>query len=228
MNLLAIDTSSPACTAGVLAGERLVERYTVKPREHTRILLPMVHAVLDESGVGIADLDAVALGNGPGSFIGMRIGASVAQGLAFAANIDIVPVSSMEAVACRAGEAGDEVVVTQDAHMSQVYLGRYRIGEDGLPEVSEPERLYPTGEGAPVVDAPAIAAGAGFERYPELLADPCERLSFRPECLYPHAVDVLALAAASVRNGGGIAPDALEPRYLREDVAARAGRTLSP
>ena len=150
----------------------------------------------------------------------MRIGASVAQGLAFGAGIDVVPVSSMAVVAADAGSPGDTVAVAQDAHMNQVYLGLYRVGDDGVPAELAAERLQ---EIAPIdgLDGPAIAAGAGFERYPELLAANRDRLAVPPKVLYPRAGALLELAAAALERGAGIAPEALRPAYLRREVAAK-------
>lgn len=218
MKLLAIDTSSLACTVGVQASGHVFERYEVLPREHTRLLLPMIRATLGEAGLALVNLDAIVLGNGPGSFIGMRIGASVAQGLAYATGLDIVPVSSLAAVARRAGKPGDTVVVAQDAHMSQVYLGRYEIGPDRRPIALEPERLHSAQE--PLADEASVAAGAGFEKYPELCASSAPGID--SDCLYPRAADLLAIGDAAFAEGGAIAPESLEPAYLREEVAQKA------
>ena len=87
MKLLAIDTSSVACTVAVSNGDAVIERHVEQPREHTRLLMPMIREVLAESEVALTDLDAIVLGNGPGSFIGMRIAASVSQGLAHGAGL---------------------------------------------------------------------------------------------------------------------------------------------
>ena len=103
MNLLAIDTSSLACSVALRAGDALIERHEEQAREHTRLLTPMIMEVLAESGMNLPQLDAIVLGNGPGSFIGMRIAASVAQGLAHGAGLSIVPVSSLAAVAAGIG-----------------------------------------------------------------------------------------------------------------------------
>ncbi len=99
MNLLAIDTSSDACSVALQSGDEINEQFVVQPKEHTNILIPMIKDLLYDAGVDMQELDAIVLGNGPGSFIGMRIAASVAQGLAFASGLKIVPVSSMAAVA---------------------------------------------------------------------------------------------------------------------------------
>jgi tRNA threonylcarbamoyladenosine biosynthesis protein TsaB len=100
MKLLAIDTSSDACSVAVQAGDEVLETHVVEPREHTKILIPMIEELLQQADVVSSELDAVVLGNGPGSFIGMRIGASVAQGICYGAGLQIVPVSSLAAI-CR-------------------------------------------------------------------------------------------------------------------------------
>ena len=113
MNLLALDTSSIACSVAVKVDDKQFERHEEQPREHTRLLMPMIESSLDEAGITLADLDAIVLGNGPGSFIGMRIAASVAQGLAFGSGLKIVPVSSLAAVAAQvvAEHTACEVIV---------------------------------------------------------------------------------------------------------------------
>lgn len=221
MKLLALDTSSLACTVGVLDGDRSAIRHEERPREHTSILMPMIRDALDEVGVAVSDLDAVVLGNGPGSFIGMRIAASVAQGIAFAAGLGIVPVSSMAIVAAAAGEPGDVIAVAQDAHMKEVYLGLYRIGDDGRPLEVAPERLQAQ---APIAElanvAHAIAAGAGWQRYPELFEANRAALRGAAETLHPHARELLALGARAFEAGQSVDADQVEPAYLRRKVAA--------
>ena len=89
MRHLAIDTSSTSCSVALRSGDDVLARYEEQEREHTRLLMPMIRDVLAEAGLAVEDLDAIVLGNGPGSFIGMRIAASVAQGLAHGAGIEI-------------------------------------------------------------------------------------------------------------------------------------------
>ena len=101
MKLLALDTSSLACSVALQVDDAVIWRHEEQAREHTRILVPMIEEVLAEAGVTTMDLEGIVLGNGPGSFIGMRIGTSVAQGLAHGAGIRIAPVSSMLAVAAQ-------------------------------------------------------------------------------------------------------------------------------
>jgi len=91
MNLLALDTSSNACSVALQVGKNVTLSHVVKPREHTTILLPMIENILHDAGMNLTDLDGIVLGNGPGSFIGMRIAASVAQGMAYGANLQSCP-----------------------------------------------------------------------------------------------------------------------------------------
>ena len=229
MKLLAIDTSSIACSAAVRNGADRYLRHEEQPREHTRLLVPMIHELLGESGLTLGELDAIVLGNGPGSFIGMRIAASVAQGLAYASSLQIVPVSSMAAVAARvlAEDDVNEVVVAQDAHMQQVYLGIYTADENGLPVDRLPERLHDL---VAIEDLDAenvgnrMAAGFGWQRYPELLVANRDRVTRVAEVLHPNAEDLLDLGRAALDAGAGLEPQDIMPAYLRQKVAEKPNR----
>ena len=228
MNLLAIDTSSLACSVAVSRGDTLVERHAEQEREHTRLLVPMIEEALRDAGLTVENLDAVVLGNGPGSFIGMRIAASVAQGLAHGAGIGIVPVSSLKAVAAQVLASSDaaEVVVAQDAHMSEVYLGAYRRGPADVPLDLFAERLQSQTAidelDAAHADA-RIAAGFGWQRYPALQSANEDLIGQRSAVLHPRARWLLPLAAGAAAAGDTIDPQDLVPAYLRSKVAATPG-----
>ncbi|MEO5344412.1 MAG: tRNA (adenosine(37)-N6)-threonylcarbamoyltransferase complex dimerization subunit type 1 TsaB, partial [Gammaproteobacteria bacterium SHHR-1] len=97
--ILALDTSTDACSAALLLDGQLLKRFKVEPRRHTHLLLPMVDELLQESGVTLASLDAIAFGRGPGSFAGIRIATGAAQGLALAAGVPVLPISTLESLA---------------------------------------------------------------------------------------------------------------------------------
>jgi tRNA threonylcarbamoyladenosine biosynthesis protein TsaB len=226
MKLLALDTSSVACSAALQIGDDVAERHEEQPREHTRLLMPMIESLLADADVALPDLDAIVLGNGPGSFIGMRIAASVAQGLAFGAALQIVPVSSMAAVAARviAEHDADEVIVVQDAHMQEVYLGIYRPDPENIPEAAIGERLHGLSaitELEVPSDCNRIGAGYGWQRYPELLVANRDRVTNVVDVLHPRASDLLGLARISLENGGAIEPQDISPTYLRHKVAEK-------
>lgn len=230
MKLLALDTSSVACSAVLQFDDAVFERHEIKPREHTRLLMPMINAVLQEGDARLAELDAIVLGNGPGSFIGLRIAASVAQGLAFGAGIGIVPVSSLAAVAAEVfgTSDADEVVVVQDAHMNEVYLGHYRRGDGNMPVDVEPERLHGVAALGSLAENAAperIAAGYGWQRYPELAALNEALFTGFSDVQFPRARFLLGLGAAKLEAGGAIAPDQVTPAYLRQKVAQKPAKT---
>lgn len=229
MNLLALDTSSLACSVALSIGEDLIERHEEQAREHTRLLVPMIRSLIDEAEIEMSDLDAIVLGNGPGSFIGMRIAASVAQGLAHGAGLGIVPVSSLAAVAAEVFAQGDEqfVAVAQDAHMSEVYLGLFERDADNLPVAASPERIHDQGEIAELAElqpASWVAAGAGWHRYPTLAENNRANLSKMSGILYPRATQLLSIGAKTFRDAGVIAPAEITPAYLRQKVAEKPGQ----
>ena len=225
MRLLAVDTSSDACSVALRVGDDVYADHVVRPRQHTALLMPMIGAVVREAGIELTALDALVLGNGPGSFIGMRIAASVAQGVCFGAGLRIVPVSSLAAVAAETmqGDDATDVVVAQDARMNEVYLGCYRRGGDGLPVAASEEALQQVGPLDLPGAADAVAAGLGFERYPQLLATNTGLRRRADPVLRPNARFLLGLGARDLRRQHDIAPEALVPAYLRMKVAAVPG-----
>lgn len=225
MRRLAIDTSSLACSVALQFDDRCIERHEVKAREHTRLLMPMIRDVLTEAEVELSELDAIVLGNGPGSFIGMRIAASVAQGLAHAAALSVVPVSSLAAIAAEVmdGEDVSMVAVAQDAHMNEVYLGLFSRGEDNLPVLHGGETLYGGGliDGLRQHDSNTIsAAGAGWSRYPQYFAQIEDNIGGRSAVDYPTARYLLRLS----ESVAPIRPVDVEPAYIRDKVAEKASK----
>ncbi len=228
MKLLALDTSSLACTVAVSRDGTVYEQHEEQERAHTRLLVPMIRAALDEAGLALAELDAIVLGNGPGSFIGMRIAASVTEGLAFGAGLPVVPVSSMAAVAADVGETGDIVCVAQDAHMQEVYLGLYERSAAGLARPLREECLQGQARIAELAHyAPGIAAGFGWQRYPELRELNADQFVFVSDQYYPRASALLRLGAAAFAAGQQISPAEIEPAYLRQTVAQKPAASVS-
>ncbi len=221
MKLLALDTSSVACSVAVQVGNQVYSKHEVKPREHTQLLMPMIRSLLANAEIAMSDLDGIVLGNGPGSFIGMRIAASVAQGLAFGANLKIAPVSSMAAIAADVSSCGAATVaVAQDAHMQEVYLGLYDVN-DGAVVDRVPERLQRCEAIAELADTDdCIAAGYGWQRFPVLLEANRAHLKVVSDVLYPHAACLLALGEKAFQRGDSVTAMEVIPAYLRQKVAA--------
>ena len=220
MNLLAIETSSAACSVALSLDGETSERHETRPREHTRLVVPMISGLLADGGVRAQDLDAIVLGNGPGSFIGMRIGASVAQGLAFAADLPLIPVSSLAAVAEEAARDHDAtlIVVAQDARMGEVYLGRYERKPDGMVQLLGAEQICKLGA-IVGVQTGFVAAGRAWRDFPELADANAELLREIAAVELPKARFLLGPAGRAVVQGHTISPEQLEPAYLRHRVA---------
>jgi tRNA threonylcarbamoyladenosine biosynthesis protein TsaB len=144
VKILAVDTATEACSAALLTDGEIVAREMEFERGHAEHILPMVEAVLSEGGTSLAALDAIAFGRGPGGFTGVRLAASVVQGLAFAADRPVVPVSDLAAVAQRALDLDRDVsgvVVCNDARMQQVYWGCFERGATRLASAVGVERV---------------------------------------------------------------------------------------
>jgi tRNA threonylcarbamoyladenosine biosynthesis protein TsaB len=220
--LLAVETSTPACSAALMVAGEVLERYALAPRQHAALMLPMIESLLLEAGVTVSQLDAIAFGRGPGSFTGVRIAASVVQGIAFAADLPVVPVSTLAALALGGMRAtgGQRVMAALDARMSEVYWGCYAAS--GVHAVS----LH----GSECVCAPTdiprpqgndwIGVGSGWEACGEKLLQTTggQLLRLLPD-LEPHATDVVRLASVDYRQGKTVSPEAAVPVYLRNNVA---------
>ncbi len=221
MRLLAIETATEACSAALLVEGEVRERYRIAPREHAALILPMVRELLDEAGLRLAALDGIGFGRGPGAFTGVRIATGVVQGLAFASDLPVVPVSTLAALAHGQGRenGAERVAAALDARMGEVYWGCYRVAEGEARLVGAREQVC----AAEAVDVPSeepwVGAGPGWARYAETLASRFgSRLAAtRPERL-PRAADVARLAAAGLARGEAVAAEDALPVYLRDRV----------
>ncbi|HEV7489497.1 MAG TPA: tRNA (adenosine(37)-N6)-threonylcarbamoyltransferase complex dimerization subunit type 1 TsaB [Rhodanobacteraceae bacterium] len=219
MNLLAIETATECCSVALLVGERLIARSEIAPRRHAELLLPMCEAVLAEAGLGRGDLDALAVGRGPGAFTGVRLAVSAAQGIALALDIPVVPISSLAALALQAPENGADVLAVIDARMGEVYAGMFRRVAGGVELVGD--ETVGAADALHVPDAAAFnVIGSGWTSYHVAI----ERILPNPPRWaegdrYPQAADVARLAAPIAAAGGGIAADRVLPVYLRDKVA---------
>lgn len=215
MKRLAIETATEACSVALDIGGEVTVRAETGPRIHGDRLLPWVHELLAEAGVGIAGLDALVVDRGPGGFTSLRIGIGVAQGLALAAGLPIRPVSSLAATAFDAG-AG-KVMAVLDARMDQVYAAGYEVNGNNVREI-HPERVCDPGD-LPRLETGWHLAGTGAERHGGAvlattgLDDGAVIVGVRPD-----ARVLLQLAD----NIAAIDGEYLEPVYLRDDVAHRA------
>jgi tRNA threonylcarbamoyladenosine biosynthesis protein TsaB len=220
MNLLAIETATEACSVALLHGDALIDRSELAPRRHAELVLPMAEDVLAEAGIARRQLDAIAVGQGPGAFTGVRLAISVAQGLALALDIPVVPVSSLAALAMQAPDDDAAILAAIDARREEIYAGAFRFDADGLVEPLDRERVLAASElTLPEADAWSVL-GSGWNAYGDAIRD---RLPSAPRWTdghrYPQARDVARLAAPQFAAGKGVPPELALPVYLRDKVA---------
>jgi tRNA threonylcarbamoyladenosine biosynthesis protein TsaB len=223
MKILSLDTATEACSVSLGIGSESIDRYIELERGHAERLLPMVHEVLAEGGVALSSLDAIAFGRGPGGFTGVRLAASVAQGLAFGAGVGVVPISDLAAVAQRVSQldpAVRRVLVANDARMREVYWAIFESGgmpPGGSEHVSAPHEVV-----LPESVELWAAAGRGLAVWPEL-AERCRAAgaAVYPDLL-PRASEILALARPVVAACGVLDPTQGLPVYVRDRVAETA------
>ena len=224
MRILALDTASALCSAALLLDGRIATRETATPREHAKLLLPMVDELLREAGIALAELDALAFGRGPGSFTGLRVAASIAHGLAFGAGLPLLPVSDLRALAlqamARAGrDAGPaEIACCMDARMGEVYAAMFTVGPRERFPVDAPEHVIRPDAFRPH-RVPTLLIGRGFAAYPAELAALRGDDSVEFADAEPRARVVARLAGAVWAAGARTAENAALPVYLRDDVA---------
>jgi tRNA threonylcarbamoyladenosine biosynthesis protein TsaB len=216
--ILALDTSTEACSVALLHGGRTIERFEALPRGHARHVLGMLQDVLDEADLKVADLDAVTFCRGPGSFTGVRIGCSVVQGIAFGAGVPVVPVSTLAALAQGALRqyGAEHVVAAIDARMGQVYLGEYQA-VDGLMLLLGEEVVATPDTLAPVEAQAWFGVGTGWAAYGDALRACLGEPSAAFDAL-PQALDCLPLAVAALERGDAVSAENALPVYLRDKV----------
>ncbi|MCC6869128.1 MAG: tRNA (adenosine(37)-N6)-threonylcarbamoyltransferase complex dimerization subunit type 1 TsaB [Burkholderiales bacterium] len=219
MKILAFDTSTAWLSVAVRDGARLLERDEHVGHAHSSRLLPLVDELLDEAGLVLVDLDAIAFGAGPGAFTGVRVACSVAQGLALGAGRPLVPISTLAALAQTAWRAHgwSRVVACLDARMREVYVASM-VRVDGTWCEAMPVAVTPP---AAVVVPPSphewFGAGDGFAAYPDLATQLA--LGGHDAALHPQAAAIGELAQASVAAGTSVAAAEALPLYVRHRIA---------
>jgi tRNA threonylcarbamoyladenosine biosynthesis protein TsaB len=218
MNLLALETATEACSAALLKDDEVMERFQVSPRGHSQLILPMVDELLAEAGITIQQVDGIAFGRGPGAFTGLRIAVGVTQGIAFAADLPVIPVSTLAALA--QGCEANRVLAAIDARMDEVYWGVYQRNSDGWMTIEGKEEVLPPGEVTLPEGNGWFGAGSGWESYGSKLKAHCrQQISGFDGQRLPRAGEVARLGAVNFRAGNVIKAEQAMPVYLRDQVA---------
>lgn len=231
MKILALDTASGLCSAALLLDGEIATRELLTPRDHAREILPMVQSLLAEAGIRLGAVDAIAFGRGPGSFTGLRIAASVTQGLAFGADLPVLPVSDLRALAQAALDAAEpaaaptRILACLDARMHEVYAALYDVPRSGLVADASTERVLTPAALVELAEATGenrerwIGAGKGLGAYAaQLSALGLVAGRIWPDA-EPRAGEVARLGAADFAAGGARPAESAVPVYLRDQVA---------
>jgi tRNA threonylcarbamoyladenosine biosynthesis protein TsaB len=227
MNILSIEASTESCSAAFYTDDQIFVRHQIAPREHSKLLLNMVDELLKEAKINIQEVDAFAYGMGPGSFTGLRIAASIVQGLAFGTNKKIIPISTLQALAQAAWRrfGFPQIFAALDARMQEIYFGFYELDNNDIMQKVIPEQLSsPTF----FVDLPAKiltetwhGVGAGVVAYREILTQSLPGVVIGDPLLYPSALEIVILASKVYLEQGGKPAEEAIPVYLRNKITEK-------
>lgn len=223
MKLLAIDTSTEACSVALQVGTERLHLDEVCPQQHSKRVLPMVQQLLTESGLSLQQLDGIVFGRGPGSFTGVRIGVGVTQGLAFGADLPVYGVSTLAAMAQAAYRlhGATQVIAAIDARMAEIYLGYFALAEQTqqllMQAVAAEMAIKPQDLTSSVLQGDCVAVGTGWQTYREQLLK-WQTAQISDQILYPSAQDMLALAMSAFASGQFVCAELAEPVYVRDEV----------
>ena len=225
--ILALDTSTEACSVALKLDDQVLEDFRLVPRKHTQLLLPMIEGVLAEGGVKLNDLDGIAFANGPGSFTGLRIATGVVQGLAFGANLPVIPVTTLETMAFTLFREhfAHYIISSLDARMGEVYWAAYHWNGQGFDCLAEPEVISPDQVALvhPIPDADWVGAGNGWQLLDQFSPVMQSLLQQTYADLLPKAGDIARLAELYWQQGKTVRAEDAMPVYLRDNVAFKKG-----
>jgi len=221
MNLLAIDTATEACTVALQVDGRRVEQ-VVPGRQHAERLLEQVNGLLSQQNIALSDMDALVWGRGPGMFTGLRIGAGVVQGLAYAIDRPVVCVSSLAVLAQAQVHSAEKILAAIDARMGQVYWAAYRAGERGVDAMTEEQVSDPSMVGDKL-EGSYVGTGSGWDQHHERLAASLgSRLDRWVPQQYPAGDALLSLGEKLFAEGKAVPAFEALPVYVRDDVARKS------
>ncbi|MFA5920189.1 MAG: tRNA (adenosine(37)-N6)-threonylcarbamoyltransferase complex dimerization subunit type 1 TsaB [Methylococcaceae bacterium] len=237
MKLLAVETSTEACSAALYIDGIVNERFELTPKEHTRLILPMIDSLMSDAGLKPQQLDALAFGCGPGSFTGVRIATGVIQGIAFGADLPVVPVSTLAAIAQdffdkNGDKATAERLKTElsalnvaftamDARMGEIFWGVYQRDEQGFAKLIGKESVTPAVD-VEFPDLIGVGVGSGWGGYRrELMTRLAGRVSYCEIDNLPRASAIARLGARGFKQGLAVAVEQAMPVYLRDKVAKK-------
>lgn len=232
--ILCIDASTEACSVALKYSDESIQRYQIAPRQHANLLLPLVDELMAESQLALTQLDAIACHVGPGAFTGIRIGVAIAQGLAYAAELPTIAISSLASLAQQAWreDKAKYCMTAIDARMNEVYFALYRKDEQGVadligaeqvisPELIEMDKILSSLEQQQVDRTSIIKIGSGWAAYEDSLNQLSGQFGVHLTERFPSAAAGLEIAQLKWEKGQVLAAHELQPVYLRNNVAEK-------
>lgn len=224
MKLLAVETSTDACSAALFIDGEITEKFALAPREHTKLILPMIDELMADAELKPQQLDAIALSRGPGSFTGVRIAGGVVQGIAFGADLPVVPVSTLAAIAqdfFNRHMSAELSFTAMDARMEEIFWGVYQRNDLGLAELIGVEAVTPALD-VIFPERQGFGVGSGWGVYAQQLQTRLgpRMLGVESE-VWPRAAAIAQLGAYGFANGLAVPVEQAMPVYLRDKVAKK-------
>lgn len=218
MKILAIETSTDACSAALVIEQSYSHDHQIIPKKHTELILPMITQLLANAKLAINQLDAIAFGCGPGSFTGVRIALGVAQGLAYAHQLPLIPISSLNTMAQAYADQHKYIACAIDARMQEIYWMLFQCHQGLMQAIGEEQLLSPDQAHLPA-DTSWLAAGNGWQVYQQLGNRLKPNINDFKTTAYPFAIDMLPLAIAAFQTGKMVSAMDATPSYIRNKVA---------
>jgi tRNA threonylcarbamoyladenosine biosynthesis protein TsaB len=221
--ILGIETATDACSVAIVTPTQSCNLFVIEPQAHAKLLLGMVDQICAQAGVALQDIDAFAFGSGPGSFTGVRIAASVVQGLAFGVSKPVIAVSSLQALAQQAYNVHsyEYIAALLDARMQEIYCGSYKANANGLVAPMSEDVLKNPAEFT-IDAASCVAVGTGVAAYSAIIKQHNPNLIIDTTILHPRAQEIVQLAADLYKRGEVLQPSEAIPTYIRNDVAKKS------
>lgn len=223
MRILSLETSTSLGTCALWLDGQILERCCPDGVSHSETLLPLIRALLDEAGLKVSQLDAIAFGAGPGAFTGLRVACATAQGLAISADLPVLPVVSLQALAFPGDAAAVFSVI--DARMGEVYAAAYRRNAQGLQLEGEICVAHPSD--LPLPEGDWLVRGNALLAYPELAARVAAKGSPAEADAMPRASAVAEIGSRMLVLGQGLDPALAVPVYIRDKVAQTVAERLA-
>ncbi len=224
MYVLGIETSTPVCSVGLVDDDRVLMSFSQNTGlRHSERTMAMAERAMADAGVEFADLDGVAVGSGPGSFTGLRIGMAAAKGLCFALNLPLLAVPTLKGLAAQVVIEGMPVCAMLDARRGNVYAGVYSL-DGGCLVARHPDTAAPLDELMPRLPGPVLIVGEGGVTYRNRIKEYMGKdARFAPAFTHPCGASIALLGVESLRAENAVDATTAEPEYHRLSQAERAG-----